>query len=223
MLKEIISFWKGESFMGELVKEFGGMIGNAEIVFTKSWEAITNSGDLEALKKMIYEKDKAVNHTERDIRRKLMEHLSINPQQDTSGCLAIMSLVKDVERIGDYAKNIFDLRVMLERPIKDFKYSNEFKSIHSKIAGHFPSLKKAFLESDGKLAREILLDYAPIKEECNKILKDLFVTDLNTQEAVGSTLLTRYLKRINSHISNVATGIISPVDQIDFVRGDLLE
>jgi len=40
---------------------------------------------------------------------------------------------------------------------------------------------------------------------------------------VATALLSRYLKRINSHISNFATGIVYPLDEIDFVRGDILE
>jgi len=223
MLKEIISFWKGETFMSGVVSEFGEMISDAEYVFTKSWAALKSDEDPEAAKQSIYEKDKAVNHKERDIRRKLIKHLSINPKEDTSGCLAIMSLVKDVERIGDYSKNIYDLRVMLGKSISQMKYAPQITSIESKIATHFPLLKKAFLDSDEKIAKEILADYLSIKESTNKLLTELFNDDLPTQEVLATTLLSRYLKRINSHISNVSTGIICPIDQIDFVRGDLLE
>ena len=81
----------------------------------------------------------------------------------------------------------------------------------------------AFLESDTNIARKILKEYAPIKGECNGILRDLFSEELPTREAVATALLSRYLKRINSHMSNIASGIIYPLDQIDFVRGDILE
>ena len=223
MLKEIISFWKGESFMNGVVQEFGEMISDAEYVFNASWEALKSDQDPSGLKASIYEKDKAVNHKERDIRRKLIKHLSINPKEDTSGCLAIMSLVKDVERIGDYSKNIFDLRIMLGTGVSQMKYASQITDIESTIATHFPMLKEAFLNSDGDVARKILSDYMSVKEASSKLLKELFEDELPTKETAATVLLSRYLKRINSHISNVATGIISPIDQIDFVRGDLLE
>ncbi|MDP6501730.1 MAG: hypothetical protein QGI51_01000 [Dehalococcoidales bacterium] len=31
------------------------------------------------------------------------------------------------------------------------------------------------------------------------------------------------MRRFNSHMSNVASGIIYPLNEIDFVRGDILE
>lgn len=223
MLKELIAYWKNNQFMNQIVEEFGAMLTDAEYVFTKSWEAVSDDIKPEDVKNDIYGKDKAVNHKERDIRRKLAEHLAINPRQDTSGCLVLMSLVKDVERVGDYSKNMFDLRIMLGESVKNMKFFGELSAIQKKIAEYFPKIKKAFMESDEELAKEILKDYAPIKEDCNKILQQLVKADLATKEVVATTLLSPYLKRINSHLNNVASSIILPIDQIDFVRGDLLE
>ena len=59
----------------------------------------------------IYEMDKKINHFERDVRRKIMTHLTVNPQQDLSSGLVLVSVVIDIERIGDYTKNIYDLAV----------------------------------------------------------------------------------------------------------------
>ncbi|MFH1848174.1 MAG: PhoU domain-containing protein [Candidatus Omnitrophota bacterium] len=223
MLKEIIALWKGENFMKQVVIEFGNMIGDAEYVFNNAWRAITGQEAIDKIRKPLHDRDAAVNQHERDIRRKLLEHLSINPRQDVSGCLAIMSLVKDAERIGDYSKNIFDLAIMLQGAVKELKYLTRLSVTQDKIATQFPKLKKAFLESDEKLAKEILKKYGPIKEECNETLQELFADTLSTKEAVATALASRYLKRINSHVSNIASGIVLPLDKIDFVRGDLLE
>lgn len=223
MLGQIRNLWKGEPLMKKAISKFGEMLDDDEHLFNQAWEVFTRQVVVEQIKQAFYDKDRAVNDHEREIRRILIEHLSLQPGHDTSGCLVIMSLVKDAERIGDYAKNIFEVGVMLEEVIKDMKYLARLSSIQRKIAGHFPHLKKAFLESDANLAEEILKDYAPIKGECNNILHDLFSEQLSTREAVATALLSRYLKRINSHISNIASGIVYPLDQIDFVHGDILE
>lgn len=223
MLKTIILLWKGETFMRKVVEEFGNMLDDAEYVFSHAWEVLIGQVVIDQIRQALYDKDIAVNKREREIRRMLAEHLSINPQRDISGCLVMMSLVKDAERIGDYAKNIFDLGVMLHGTIKEMKYLSRLSSIQKKIAAHFSLLKKAFWESDENLAGEILKGYTPIKEECNKVLHDLFEEELSTREAVATALLSRYLKRINSHVSNIASGIVYPLDKIDFVRGGLLE
>lgn len=223
MLKEIIAAWKGKGFMNKVVETFGQMLADAEYVFNHAWEVVMGQAVIDEIKGPLHEKDKAVNKHEQAIRRMLAEHLSINPAQDISGCLAMMSLVKDAERIGDYSKNIFDLSVMLQGTIKDIKYLDRLSGIHKKIAKNFPLLIRAYLDSNAIIADEILKDYAPIKEECNKILEDLFEDELSTRESVATALLSRYLKRINSHVSNIASGIVYPLDKLDFVKGGLSE
>jgi phosphate uptake regulator len=223
MLRQIIALWKGERFMKKVVEEFGEMLSDTEHLSTQAWDAFIGQVAMDQIRQSFYDKDIAVNKREREIRRMLVQHLSIHPRQDISGCLVMMSLVKDAERIGDYSKNIFEVAVMFQGVVEEMKYLGRLSSTQRKIADRFPLLKRAFLESDEKAARKILKDYEPIKAECNRILSDLLSEQLPTREAVTTALLSRYLKRINSHMSNIASGIVYPLDQIDFVRGDLLE
>lgn len=219
MLRELMALWKGEPFMRKVVEEFGEMLSDDEYLFTRAWAVLMGQAVIDQIKQAFYDKDRAVNSREREIRRMLAEHLSLNPRHDISGCLVMMSLVKDAERIGDYSKNIFEVGIMLEGAIKEMKYLERLSSTQKKIADHFPLLKRAFLESDANIAGKILKDYAPIKGECNSMLHDLFSEQLSTREAVATALLLRYLKRVNSHMSNIASGIVYPLDEIDFVRG----
>ena len=78
-------------------------------------------------------------------------------------------------------------------------------------------------QRDEKLAKKILNNYTPIKRECDKILYALFDEELSPNEAVVTAMLSRYFKRINSHVSNIASGIVYPLNEIDFVTGDILE
>ena len=223
MLRQIIALWKSESFMKKVLEKFGEMLDDDEYLFTHAWDVFMGQTPIEQIRQPFYDKDRAVNRLEREIRKMLAEHLSLRPRHDFSGCLILMSLVKDAERIGDYSKNIFEVGVMFQGVVNEMKYLGRLTSTQRKIADHLPQLKKAFLESDENLARKILNDYAPIKSECNRMLRDLFSEQLSTSEAVATALLSRYLKRINSHMSNIASGIIYPLDQIDFVREDTLE
>ena len=83
------------------------------------------------------------------------------------GSLAMMSLVKDAERIGDYAKNIFEVGVIMEGKAKDMKYLKRLSSTQTQIAENFPVLKNAFLDSYEPAATKILQVYAPAKAELN--------------------------------------------------------
>jgi len=223
MLKQLIAIWKQEPFVKKMVEKFGEMLSDGEYAYNCAWQVFLGKAITEQLQRECHEKDTAINSHEREIRRILLEHLSLHPKHDVSGCLVMMSMVKDAERIGDYAKNIFEVGIMMEGSSKDMKFLERLSATQSKIAEHFPKLRKAFLESDHDLANQLLDEYAPIKSECNSILHDLFSEQLPTREAVATALISRYLKRINSHMSNIASGIIYPLDQIDFVRGGILE
>lgn len=223
MLAGFMKLWRGEPLMKKAISRFADMLICDEFLFAEAWAVLNGQRVIEEMKQDFYGKDKAVNEYEHEIRRILLEHLTIRPSSDVSGSLAMMSLVKDAERIGDYAKNIFEVGVMMEGSSKDMKYMKRLSSIQAKIAENFPALKNAFLNSDETAAKKILQDYSPVKADLNQLLQDLFTEQLSTREAVATALLSRYLKRINSHVSNIASGIIYPLDQIDFVQGDILE
>ncbi|HEX2188118.1 MAG TPA: PhoU domain-containing protein, partial [Longimicrobiaceae bacterium] len=53
--------------------------------------------------------DRKVNQLEREIRRELVVHASVFGGIDSPSVLVYMSVVKDIERVGDYAKNLLDL------------------------------------------------------------------------------------------------------------------
>ncbi len=218
MLKKIIAIWNGEQFMKGIVEKFGEMISDGDYVFYHAWGVLIGRMVAEEVRQPLHDRDHVINESEREIRRMLLEHLSINPKQDVSGCLAMMSMVKDAERIGDYSKNIFELAMILGPEAKDMKYIGRLSKVQGDIARNLPLLKRAFLEGDDKVASGIMVEYQKIKDECGEILDNLFHEQLSTREAVSTTILVRSLKRINSHMCNIASGIVYPLDKIDFVR-----
>jgi phosphate transport system protein len=223
MASEIINMLRGSTLIKRAIDEFIKMIGNGEYLYNEAWRVLSTQDSIEQIPQYFYDKDIEINYQEKEIRRLLFEHLSIRPKHDVSGSLALMSLVKDAERIGDYSKNIFEAGVLYRGTIKDIKFFSRFSSTQKDIANHFPKLKEAFKKSDEKLAKEILKNYTPIKRECDAILYELFEVELSTNEAVVTAMLSRYFKRINSHASNIASGIVYPLNEIDFVSGDIFE
>lgn len=221
MFKELIGLWKKHGLLTQVIEEFSQMLNDDGYVFSNAWRALQGKVAIQEIEKSIRERDKSVNQRERKIRRMLVEHLSLNPRQDVSGCLAMMSLVKDAERVGDYSKNIFDVGVLLKGHAREMKYFDRLSGIQDRIWNRLSQLERAFPSGDERLAKEILAGYAEIKNDCSQVLEDLFSDKLETQEAVSTALLSRFLKRINSHISNITSGIVYPIDQIDFVRGGI--
>jgi len=108
------------------VEEFGRMLKDDTFVFSGAWDALAGTQPLDTITEPIHEKDKAVNQRERAIRKMLVEHLAVNPGSDIPGCLAMMSLVKDAERLGDYVKNLYEVTTLLDKPIDKPRFEELF-------------------------------------------------------------------------------------------------
>ena len=50
-----------------------------------------------------------INAYEREVRRKVFTHLAVTGERDLHAGLVLVSVVIDIERIGDYTKNIVEL------------------------------------------------------------------------------------------------------------------
>jgi Na+/phosphate symporter len=223
MVSEIIKIIRGSSLIQKALREFVSMISNCEYLFNEAWIIISTQKDIEKIPQYFYDRDMEVNDQEKAIRRLLLEHLTINPHHDLSGSLALMSLVKDAERIGDYSKNILEAGILFKGSIQDIKFFNRLTITQKNLSNNFIMLQEAYRESNEKAAKEILIKYQSVKKECDHLLSDIFEESLSTNEAIITGLISRYFKRINSHQSNIASGILYPLDQIDFVRGDLID
>jgi phosphate uptake regulator len=221
MFKELRALWKDGSIMGDVISLLGEMVSSASYVYGRAWEACTGNAVSSTTEDNIREQDKAVNRGERKARRMLVEHLTLNPGQDVSGCLAVMVMAKDIERIGDHARNIYGVGARMTGSIENYRLFKPLDGVQKQIGGHFPKLERAILNSDESLAHEILAGYQEIKKEVKDAQSALFETDLSGAEAVNTTLLTRFLMRINAHVGNTASGIVFPLENIDFVSRGL--
>jgi phosphate uptake regulator len=163
--------------------------------------------------------DRKVNELEREIRRELLVHASVLGAINTPAILIYMSIVKDVERIGDYAKNLLDLAL----DGADFSTTAdaaEWRTLTAEISSMITSVGGAFISHDVERSRALLT-------EGNRLLKlfDTRVSALVRGEdsgdlAVGRALAHRYLKRIVAHLMNILSAVVMPLDRLDYFDED---
>ncbi len=217
MFKNIMRFWKGKDFLNQVLEDFKSMLNDTESMFNLVIKRLLyNEGDLDALKKEIYDIDSKVNKAEKDIRKRIIEHLSIQPSVDVSTSLLLMSVVKDAERVGDYSKNLFEVSKFLAQPIDKNKYKELFNNIDQEIVELFKDTKKAFLESDEKKAVSSWNYERQIAKRCDEILEKLAKSNISVNEAVCFTLIARHFKRIAAHLTNIATSVVLPLSDLDY-------
>jgi phosphate transport system protein len=216
MFRNLLSFWKGKDFLAQVFEEFKSMLDDTEIMFRAVCGRLLDNVEEPDLKQKIYDIDKTVNRLQKDIRKRIVEHLSLQPTVDVAACLVLMSVVKDAERLGDYCKNLYEVTELLEKPIERKLFIQYFDGIEKDILTLFEYTKGAFIEADEDKAR-LTWDYqTKLTKECNKVVSELAKCDLSVNEAVCLVLVARYFKRLVTHLVNIATSVILPVTDLDY-------
>ncbi|MFQ6676192.1 MAG: PhoU domain-containing protein, partial [Fidelibacterota bacterium] len=128
--------------------------------------------------------------------------------------------VIDMERIGDYCKNILDLaRVHPERLFVP-SYEEQLEDIQKEIKTRFNNTIEVLRKQDVEKAREMMKTFkAEIARICDKIDDDLVegkVKGLSPGDSAALALYVRYLKRISAHLNNIVTSVVNPFDRIGF-------
>ena len=216
MFKNLLSFWKGKDFLGQVLKDFKDMLDDTENMFISVCQRLIHNKEEKNLEERIYKVDAQVNSLVKDIRKRIIEHLSIQPSVDVPTSLLLMSVVKDAERLGDYAKNLLEVSNFIQQPMDKEKYAKLFNNIEDEIANLFKQTKKAFIESDEDKAAKTWIYEREIAKRCDDIIKQLSKSELSVNEAVCFTLMARHFKRIAAHLTNIATSVILPLTDLDY-------
>lgn len=216
MFNNLLKFWKDKDFLTKSLGEFKGMLTIAEKLFNSICRRLIYNEEIENLGQMVYEEDKKINNSEKFIRKRVAEHLLIQPSVDTAACLLFMSVVKDAERLGDYCKNLYEVVNLLERSIDKITYERFFGKIEEDISEMFKQTKAAFIDSDEKEAGLSWKYESKVVKKCDDIIDEVAKSTLSVNEAVVFALIARYYKRLAAHLANIATSIILPLDKLDY-------
>jgi phosphate uptake regulator len=216
MFRNLLSFWRGKDFIAQVFEEFKSMLDDAESMFKAVCGRLLDGTKEPDLKKKIYDIDKKVNELQKDIRRRIVEHLSLQPMGDVTACLVLMSVVKDAERLGDYCKNLYGVTELLAEPINKKLYTHYFDDIDKDILTLFEQTKEAFIDADEDKARSAWDFETRMAKDCDKIVEQVAQSDLSVNEAVCFALIARYYKRLVAHLANIATSVILPLSDLDY-------
>ncbi|MFC1643694.1 phosphate uptake regulator PhoU [Chlamydiota bacterium] len=217
MFKNLLDFWKGKNFLTVVLEEFDNMISLSQKMYTTTIKVLVKGDTLDTnLKDNIYDNDRKINELERDIRKKIVEHLVLQPSVDITVCLVLMSVVKDAERLGDYCKNLYEIIELHHGPLGKKNYETYLKGLEDKIMEIFTKTRKAFKESDEATSQSIIVTNKDILSTLTEALNKIAASDLTAREAVSLAATTRYFRRITSHLGNIASSVVMPVTDLDY-------
>lgn len=163
--------------------------------------------------------DRKINKYEREVRRNVLTHLTVAGTANLVPGLVLVSVVVDVERIGDYTKNIVDLATTHKEKLHGGPFEEGLRKLESDITKQFEMIIPVLREQDKESARLIMRAENSFAKESEEIVSQLLQGDskqLSSRDAVAIALYARYLKRINAHLTNIASAIVNPFPRISF-------
>jgi phosphate uptake regulator len=163
--------------------------------------------------------DRKVNELEREIRRSLVVHASVAGGIDTPAVLVYMSIVKDIERIGDYAKNLLDL-ALDGADLSTAPDADRWRSLAADISQYITDAGDAFFARDMGRSRTLLSSGDRLLDTFDDGVSALVRGDDTGAHAVARALALRYLKRVVAHLMNLLSAVIMPLDKLDFFDED---
>jgi len=214
MLKELIAVWNYDSPLAELFKRFDEMLVIAKDMFSISTSYMNQEIADGSVCEQIIKMDSKLNTLQQVISRDIVTHISVSGTNDVVPCLLLISLTKDIERVGDYCKNIEEVFSRAQDLKKD-PIASTLENMRKKIFVWFEQTQKAFDTNDRELARITREEAYLYEKECDRLVWGL-VADINGRNGVAAALALRFFKRVIAHLGNICTSVIMPFDKLDY-------
>jgi len=149
----------------------------------------------------------------------VFNHLAISGPETLPSGLVLVSIIVDIERIGDYTKNMVELVMNHPAKLETGVFESDLQRVESAVEDNFARTKECFEKADAETARELLKEYEWVSRLCDRRLFALVRQEdksIPSGDAVSLAMYFRWLKRINSHLRNVTTSVVNPFDRIGF-------
>ena len=217
---DLLSVWRKEDLLSQSWDESIQMLDLSHIMFNKAVKKSKKQENLSVLKQL-KNRDKKINSFHREVRRKIITHYSLEQNtKDLTSLMVLVNMIVDIERIGDYSKNILDLAINYPDALNTKYLHKDLHDVEKAVKERFDHTLDAVKTRDEKIARNLLKG---IKEEVtmasDRIVNNIIAGDLEFEsgsEAAAIALYARYLKRIGSHLKNITSTIVNPIDSIGY-------
>lgn len=218
MFKQLFAIFKKDSLMNRSYQRSFEMLDITNNMFLKAKQSLRHTED--NLKDIdIYNKDIEINKYEREVRRNVLNHLILTEGEELPSGLVLVSIIIDIERIGDYTKNIVELAMNHPEKLEGGEFEVDLQKVENALSDLFIQTKKCFENSDKELGLQLIQEYKWVNRLCDEMVYKLVKTrekKIIPGEAVSLVLYFRWLKRINSHLRNIVTSVVNPFDRIGF-------
>ena len=225
MLKKLFALATGDEPIAEAENGFTEMLKIVEEMVLEASAVYWGGPITPERRTQFYERDVNVNMLERRVRKAVITHLSGSPNADVPYSLMLMSLVKDVERLGDYAKNLLEVPVIshgdgVDRRLPEDAVVGELRQIANGVESLAREAPQIYDSSDMERAREVTVNARSAAKRCDALIGNIAAANYPGHVAVDLTLATRFYKRIQGHLLNLLSSVLMPLHKIDYYDED---
>ena len=216
MWKEIVTLFRAQGPLQEAYDEALLMLRASHDMFDHAVKQLHAEGALET---DIYKRDRQLNKYERRVRRKIVTHMSVSAKPDINLGLVLTAIVIDIERIGDYTKNIVELAGAVPGPFDGLELHGEVAEIEEAVGRMFDDIRPALQGPDVDKARGIIGSHTIMASQVDEHVRALCAGEAlsgRSGHAATVALYLRFLKRVSAHLKNVATSVVNPYHRIGF-------
>ncbi len=217
MLRELLAVFGSDPRESQLAADLDTMIrDSAELVRIAGDVCFQRTEDSGAGE--IKRRDKAINKLQRDIRRQVFSAILADTNQVAlPSRLAVMNVVKDVERIGDYAKDLAEL-ADLAGPVDASRASlGGLSDLVTEVESLAASLSATMEESDQVKAVHSIDRGKDLRRNLTAVQRALLTEQQVSLHSAGDALAVQFYIRIVGHILNVLSTLVTPIDRMDYV------
>jgi phosphate uptake regulator len=217
MLRELLSIFRSNEPLSQMGEQFSQMLKLTYEMTLAAGEIYFRMEASPEARTQVYARDVQVNKLERKIRKKVIAHLSLSGNTASLPyCLLLMSLVKDVERIGDYAKNLSEVLEYHPDPLPGDEIMAELQEVRAGVEAAFAVTSDVFVMSDRERAVELIQQARDITHRCDVLVERISRSSYNASSTTAAVLGARYYKRIGAHVLNVLSSVVMPLHKLDY-------
>lgn len=224
MLREMLALFRSSEPIARMGEDFSEMLDLAHELTIMAGRFYFEQPPSPDERSVIYKNDVKVNKLQRRIRKQVIAHLTLSERgkRDAPYCLLLQSLVKDVERIGDYCKNVAEVYDDGGGPLPDDDNAAELREIRAIVEATFDYVKQVFVQSDTETALDLIRQGREVNKRCDSLVTRVAQGPYDAATATTLVLGARYYKRIESHLLNILSGVVMPLHKLDYYDEDAL-
>lgn len=214
----MFSIFRDSDQLENVEQQLAAMLAQCQDAYRLATEALFGEADPTKAGEELLELDQEINRTERAVRRELLVHGTVRGAEVDQGLmLTYMSVAKDIERIGDKCKDIWELTGMGAN-LSVGEDIEELTKHRNHVAELITWTLDAFTTEDADKVHELIATIDDDAAHYDTHVIHFVESDMPSRYAAPRALFYRYIKRLSKHLSNILSSVVMPVDRLDFYK-----